>query len=341
MTSSDINHENMHPTADEPAWSESYYFNFIDPVSKVGMFTRMGFRPGDGWADALHVIYLEDRRVAFTYGRRDIENDLTIYDNDLKAGNLTIKCLEPHGKWQIEYVGPAQNIPDASILLERSKERPEGWFEAEQLDMKLIFDCITEPHFTHSDDSSSGAYGHFEQSGRVTGSIKLGDHAWQVDGYGVRDKSWGPRDWGAGQREGGEASTPSFSTPVNPNPFVNWFSMNFGSDAAMGGAASRDASGEIRGGGWIQRDGRSMRLNDVVITTEYKQNSILHERVRLTGKIEGGEEIEITGQVLNVCPTKVPMPGGATFINEGLVEFDWDGRTGFGIAEHWHAVQKS
>jgi hypothetical protein len=34
------------------------------------------------------------------------------------------------------------------------------------------------------------------------------------------------------------------------------------------------------------------------------------------------------------------MPGGATFINEGLTKFSWDGTEGFGIAEHWHAVNK-
>jgi len=47
---------------------------------------------------------------------------------------------------------------------------------------------------------------------------------------------------------------------------------------------------------------------------------------------------KITGHVLSVCPTKIPMPGGATFVNEGLAEFKWDERTGYGIAEHWHAV---
>ena len=35
----------------------------------------------------------------------------------------------------------------------------------------------------------------------MQGSIQLGDEYWTVDGYGVRDKSWGPRDWGAGDRD--------------------------------------------------------------------------------------------------------------------------------------------
>jgi hypothetical protein len=43
--------------------------------------------------------------------------------------------------------------------------------------------------------------------------------------------------------------------------------------------------------------------------------------------------------VLSICPTKIPMPGGATFVNEGLVRFGCAGMTGYGISEHWHAVR--
>ena len=82
--------ERMHPVRNEPAWSESYYFNFVDPDTRLAMFTRMGFRPGDGWADGLHVVYLGGDRVAFTYGRRSIDADLSRYDHDLSVGGLRI-----------------------------------------------------------------------------------------------------------------------------------------------------------------------------------------------------------------------------------------------------------
>jgi hypothetical protein len=65
----------MHPTGEDPAPSKSYCFNFVDPGSGVGMFTRLGFRPGNGWADALHAVYLGGGRVAFTYGGREIGQD--------------------------------------------------------------------------------------------------------------------------------------------------------------------------------------------------------------------------------------------------------------------------
>ncbi len=297
------------------------------------MFTRMGFRPGSGWADALHVIYLPGRRVAFTYGRRDIEQNLSVYDGDLTAGSLKLTCVAPHQKWQLEYDGPAQDIADAEILLERSKLRPEGWFKPATMTMQLTFDCLTEPHF-----AASGARGHFEQSGLVTGTISVGDEAFDVRGYGVRDKSWGPRDWGAGDREDDSSTQETRQDAAGPQPFVNWFSMNFGDYAALGGSCFRHKDGVVRGEGWMQRDGESLELKDVVIETDYKADSIIHEQVRLTATTSKGEAISMTGQVLSVCPTKIPMPGGATFVNEGLAEFKWGDRTGYGIAEHWHAI---
>ena len=332
-----IDHELMHPVGEAPAWSESYYFNFVDPKTKIGMFTRMGFRPGDGWADALHAVYLPGSRVAFTYGRRDIGSDLAVYDGDLRAGELTITNGESHKRWRLQFDGPAQDMIDASVLLQRSKLRPAGWFQQAHMHMDLTFDCITQPHFTFAEES---AYGHFEQSGRISGEIHIGADRYDVEGFGVRDKSWGPRDWGASQRSSRSFSTPTFSTPQTPAPFVNWFSMNFGAQSALGGSCFRQPSGEIKGAGWIQRDGRSMALTDVTITSTYQQSSILHNTVHLQGFIDGTEPVNITGRILNMCPTKVPMPGGATFINEGLAAFDWNGEQGFGIAEHWHAVSK-
>ncbi len=327
---STTNDELMHPVGDHAAWSESYYFNFIDPESRIGMFTRMGFRPGSGWADALHVIYLGGQRVAFTYGRRDIGKDLSAYDGDLTAGALTLRCVETFKQWCIEYNGPAQDIADAEILLTRSKARPEGWFTPATLEMDVTFDCTTDPHY-----AARGEHGHFEQAGRVSGEIRLGEERFSVAGYGVRDKSWGPRDWGAGSQSG--AAQPA--TNGSPAPFVNWFSMNFGADLALGGSCFRHADGALRGQGWMLRDNVSVDLDEVTITSTYKDDSIIHRSVILEARTAAGEKIEIEGDVLSVCPTKIPFPGGAIFVNEGLAEFRWGERTGFGIAEHWHAVR--
>ena len=48
----------------------------------------------------------------------------------------------------------------------------------------------------------------------------------------------------------------------------------------------------------------------------------------------------VDGTVLTICPTKIPRRDGVTFVNEGLARFQTDGRVGFGISEHWHAVPR-
>jgi hypothetical protein len=335
--------ERMHAVGDHAAWSESYYFNFVDPKTGVAMFTRMGFRPGDGWADGLHVVYLGGDRVAFTYGRRNIGGDLHAYDGDLRVGDLEVVCVVPFESWEVRYDGPCQDIDDAAILLERRKARPDGWYRPARLRMHLDFDATSEPHY-----AAAGERGHFEQTGHVRGRIEVtgerGTESFPVDGYGVRDKSWGPRDWGIGSSGGtsqGGGSSAGWTPGSPPSPFVNWFSMNFGRDLALGGSCFRHADGSMAGAGWIHHEGRTEDLLDAVMTTEYAPDSLWHTRVRLTARTAGGRPIDVAGRILTICPTKIPSGQGATFVNEGLAEFTLDGQVGYGISEHWHRVDKA
>jgi hypothetical protein len=323
-------HEGMHLVGDAPHWSESYYFNFYDPKAQVGMFTRMGWRPGSGWADALHVVFLPGSQVAFTYGRRDIAGDLRQYDGDLNVGNLALRCIVPHERWLLDYNGEAQDIADGEILLQRSKLRPKGWFTPAHLDMSLEFECLSSPHFIIKDD-----FGHFEQSGKVSGTVKLGNEEWSVEGLGVRDKSWGPRDWSMGQGTDDNSSKGSTA----PSPHVHWFSVNFGPELALGGSALRQADGSwLTIGSWLLRQDTKIELNDLRVETRYKAGTILQESVVMTATTAEGEDIRITGEMVNMCPTKVPSPGGAIFINEGLARYQWGDKTGYGISEQWHLV---
>jgi hypothetical protein len=328
--------ELFHPVGDHPAWSESYYFNFVDPDSGIGAFTRMGFRPNEGWADALHAVYLPGGRVAFTYGRR---TDLTpavvetLGPLDPAVGDLVLRRGEAFRRWDIAYAGEAQDLADPTVMLAASRDRPAGWMRPAQLDMEVVFEALSQPHY-----AVGGAQGHFEQTGRVSGHIRLGDERWEVTGYGVRDKSWGPRTWQAPSGSGAKASGPA---AVEQGCFLNWFSMNFGADLALGGACGRTADGTFRGKGWIQRGPETLDLGEVTITTEYDpENPLLHRSVQLRATDGRGASIVVDGTVLTICPTKIPRRDGVTFVNEGLARFQTDGCVGYGIAEHWHAVPR-
>jgi len=335
-TAADPADELFHPVGDDGAWSESYYFNFVDPATGVGAFTRMGFRPNDGWADALHAVYLPGGRVAFTYGRR---TDLTpqvvasLGPVDPAVGNLTLRRGEAFKRWDIVYSGEAQDMVDPTVMLAATKDRPAGWSTPAHLEMDVAFEAISEPHY-----AVGGAQGHFEQTGRVTGTIRLGDEQWTVDAFGVRDKSWGPRTWQAPSGKEAKAAGPA---AVEQGCFLNWFSMNFGADLALGGACGKTADGTFRGKGWIQRNGDTIDLTEVTITTVYDPtNPLLHDTVQLRATDGNGDSIMVDGTVLAICPTKIPRRDGVTFVNEGLARFETEGRVGFGIAEHWHAVPR-
>jgi len=249
------------------------------------------------------------------------------------VGNLTLRRGEAFRRWDIVYSGPSQLMTDPTVMLAATKDRPEGWCTDAHLEMEVAFDAITDPHY-----AVGGAQGHFEQTGRVHGSVRVGDEQWEVNGFGVRDKSWGPRTW---QAPSGSAAKSSGPAAVEEGCFLNWFSMNFGTDLALGGACGRTADGSFRGKGWIQRGTDTLDLDDVVMTTVFDStNPLLHHSVQLRGVDSRGESIIVDGTVLTICPTKIPRRDGVTFVNEGLARFETDGRVGYGIAEHWHAVPR-
>ena len=336
MTTADPADELFHPVGDHAAWSESYYFNFVDPATGVGAFTRMGFRPNDGWADALHAVYLPGGRVAFTYGRRtDLTPEVvaTLGPADPAVGNLTLRRGEAFQRWDIVYSGEAQDMVDPTVMLAATRDRPEAWMRPTALEMSIAFEAIAGPHY-----AVGGSQGHFEQTGRFTGRITLGDQHWDVNAFGVRDKSWGPRTWQAPSGSQAKAAGPA---AVESGCFLNWFSMNFGADLALGGACGKTADGAFRGKGWIQRDGETLDLTDITMTTVFDPtNPLLHESVQLRATDSSGASIVVDGTVLSICPTKIPRRDGVTFVNEGLARFETEGRTGFGISEHWYAVPR-
>ncbi|MDZ7727347.1 MAG: hypothetical protein U5Q44_03650 [Dehalococcoidia bacterium] len=174
----------------------------------------------------------------------------------------------------------------------------------------------------------------------MTGSLRVGDDSWEIEAYGVRDKSWGPRTWQPRSRSSGQSQGAGQGSAGGPRPFTIWFSGNFGSDMAFGGAAGR-RDGEMRGGGWIFRDARNLGLSDVTITSEYESGSLLHSAITIRGTDEEGKDHQFEGDLVTVTPTKIPTPGGVTLVNEGLARFRReDGAVGYGIAEYWHSVTR-
>ena len=88
-----------------------------------------------------------------------------------------------------------------------------------------------------TEDLSGGfARGHYEQHVGARGVIRVGDEEWVVDGFGLRDHSWGPRFWQAPW-------------------WYRWLTMNFGEDAGFVVSIVTSRDGNQRIGGMALVDG--------------------------------------------------------------------------------------
>lgn len=68
-----------------------------------------------------------------------------------------------------------------------------GYEDGERCQMSLRFDGIMPPHPLRKAGSPFGGASHFDQFGRVTGEVRLGERTIAIDCLATRDRSWGPR----------------------------------------------------------------------------------------------------------------------------------------------------
>jgi hypothetical protein len=233
--------------------------NFTDPKTGLAMMTRMGFRPNENYCDGLHVVYLGGQRLAFTHSAGRLQDgfpgDVGVAhpEGGLSVGGLTIEMIEPFKKWVVTYEGECEDTPDGGVLLMRKKERPDGWMTPNKLSMRVVFEATADEFYTADDEK----HGHFEQVGNVTGIVSCGGDTWQIDGRGVRDKSWGARQWsGSGsvvpKEKTAEQIAAEEEAARNPTPHVHWFSVTFGEQAALNASCGKGPDGTMRGQGWLQ-----------------------------------------------------------------------------------------
>jgi len=163
------------------------------------------------------------------------------------------------------------------------------------------------------------ARGHYEQHIAGHGVIRVGDEEWPVDGFGLRDHSWGPRYW---------------QSPW----WYRWCTANFGADFGFMLSVIAAKDGTRRLGGTILEDGGYTHVSDVKLQTEWTGTDSYHRRIRAWAK-SGDREYEIEGDVMSLIPlrNRRTAPDGqklVTRISEGMTEWRCNGKTGYGLSEY-------
>ncbi|MCC6847206.1 MAG: hypothetical protein IT294_01800 [Deltaproteobacteria bacterium] len=313
----------MHENSGEEAFNESAYYNFFDPGRRVGGFVRLGNRPNEGHAEMTTCFYLPDGRVAFMFRRPEIASNAA-HD----AGGLRFEVRKPFVEHHVAYRGRACMLRNPLEMADPRAAFAANPFVPVELDVRWLGLSPVyggEPRRREEErwvgvraekPGQEFARGHLEQHGKAIGTLAIGDERFALDAPGIRDHSWGPRSWQA------------------PKSY-RWLTMSFDEDlgAVPSFVAQRDGR-EIHGG-YVFRKGRD---NDAIVRTEIATEFVgeqrLHDRIRVRVTTARGEAIEIAGKVLAMIPLRNRRDGTVTRIAEGLTEWRWGDRVGYGLAEY-------
>lgn len=309
----------MHEVDPVPNFNESMYFNLFDPTARIGAFFRLGNRPNEGYAEMTVCAYLPDGRVAFTFARPPIESN-----ERFDAGGMRFAVIEPATKLEIAFDGKLVVLEDPSEMADPKRAFTENpWVAAAA---RLTYASVAPIHGGEADDGERArvfggdfARGHYVQHVAARGSVRVGEDEWPIDGFGLRDHSWGPRDW---------------QSPW----WYRWLTCNAGAEHGFLVSVIGGRDGARFTGGAMLDDGTYEPILGARIETEWNDADVSHRTLRAIVRTARGEHV-ISGRVLSLIPLRHrrSAPGGdpqTTRISEGLTEWRWDGHTGYGLSEY-------
>ncbi|MFZ0832879.1 MAG: hypothetical protein WAM92_07310 [Mycobacterium sp.] len=314
--------EYMHELESSENFNESMYFNVYDPTERVGGFLRLGNRANEGYAELTTCLYLPDGRVAFIFNRPKIQNN-----DAFDAGGTRFEVITPFDELRTAYHGKVVMLTEPLQMANPRKAFAENpWIDAH---VELTHTGVAPMYGGEpvnddgtplpKDHSGGFARGHYEQHMAVKGTIRAGDEEWAVNGFGLRDHSWGPRYWQAPW-------------------WYRWLTANFGGDFGFVVSIIASRDGARRYAGMVLRDGAYEHVIDAKITTDWEGADQYHRTLRVTATT-ADDTYEITGKVMNLIPlrNRRTTPEGEqliTRISEGMTKWSCAGRTGYGLSEY-------
>lgn len=165
--------ERLHPVEDpSPHWSDSLYFNAWDPTSSAFVMTRIAVLANSGRVTGGMIVWV-DGALSYGYGRELDEIPPTDWDV-MATDGLTYRMLQSGQAWAVQLADG-----DARAHLEWHGLSPATSYDAHP----------------SGPLPKAVAWGHYEQSCRVTGDLIVDGHTIAFDGFGQRDHSWGFRHW--------------------------------------------------------------------------------------------------------------------------------------------------
>lgn len=291
--------EANHAPNQNPFWQESWYFNFSDPETGVWGLSRIGYRPSNGVADGLLLAVIDNKpEVLYAPMARPLDSANVAIDSPrlIKTNGLEYRCEETLKRWRITA-------------------------KTSRLDFDVLFAAETPAHVFPSMDArqASAASDHYEQSGAVTGKLRIGGVERAINGRGQRDHSWGPRDWS------GVGDWIWLSGQFESGWCMNWWSVGEGEGATVTG--------------FVGYKDRTVPATGGSVTWRGDPTGVRPTGADIVLKLADGTQKKIRMNIHAYWPL---YKDGAT-VMEFVCTYECDGEKGSGISEHLykdaHAVR--
>lgn len=281
------------PVDDDPYWAETCWFAFNEPSRRLSGHLYPFFQANLRTASA--GAYVWDDRGSQPWNCRYMKNfwHLPFPETPLSdlrmEGGIRYRCLKEQSVYEIGY------------------DDPDG---GDELHVELTFTAVAEPNYLGGR--------HLDQPGRYQGTVVLGGERIDIDSYGFRDRSWGPRS----QFGQGRASGYDFATAAD--------GLGFHAITYDSGEGYRAVHGHIlRNGTWSAVDSGQR----VVLSRSPSTGAPTRVALDLTDKL--GRVLHAEGETLNRIGVHL-NPNLFTWMS--LTRWTFDGGTAFGEDhDNWSA----
>lgn len=309
------NDDLFHRASTDPYWNESAWFGFTVPQRSLTGWVYCYHRPNMNFSVGGVALWDPSGEYPWDCLYYDWGNPVSLpptaemFDFSLDSG-LTVHCREPLHSFNLNFLSDECTVdltwdsvaPPQTALAAGAKRLPSG--------------------------ADQWATGHYNQAGRVRGSIALRGESIPVDCFYLRDHSWGPRRFTTNPR-GDFASV--VASPSNGFCVLAASDQPAATDSCVGVA-------DPVAFGWYLKDGESSRLVNGRRTVLERDSHGRPTRVSVTGRDELGRELSATG----TCRNTLRWNGYPfLFMFWSMVEWEFDGHTAVGEEQDYFPLQQA
>lgn len=246
--------------AGDPWWQESVVLTFWDEQAGLGALFRVGHEVGQGtttlWLGA--VTDGGDRYRCFRAALPLTDDDRAGDGVRTAAGGVTALLDDGQLRWRVN--------------------QPE--FECDL----AVTDFYPMTNLWHLGAATSLATEfapeHWEASGRVTGTVRLGDRRYDIDGLHHRDHSWGTRKWDTIRTH-------------------RWVAGTTGPGLSFMGLSWLARDGSLVTEGYVNRDGQTDKARNLDIVAYVDIDGVSCRGGRLRMELEDGTEVAFEAEAVD------------------------------------------